>query len=124
MKTLPVSMLRQSARLLLAEGISPWQKPEGEQTLNLERVHIQRGRGLKCTYGRTVEMDIQPSAQLWYDCRLSKPAGLDWFVLQKNAERVGAQLRVEYDGMIYGVAYVEELCDGYGRAHHVRLELV
>ena len=124
MKTLPVRLLRHRARLLLPEGVSPWREAEGVQMLALERVHVQRGRGMELVDGRFPDMDVQPSAQLWYDVRLSKPAGMDWVDLQRRAEKLGAQLHIEHDGVEYRVMRMEELRDDFGRVHHVRLELV
>lgn len=120
MKTLPLNLLRDTALLLLPTGVDAWKQRIGAQSIPLYRVHVQRSAGIHVS---TSDMDVQLHAELYYDCRLSQPAGLDFIGLQRQAEAVGAQLSVQYGGTEYRVMLVDELKDGFGRLHHYRLEM-
>ena len=85
---------------------------------------MQRERALAVTDGLRADMEIRPAAYLWYDARLSQPRGLDFIALQRQAEAVGAHLKVTHGGIAYRVTRVDELLDGRGDVHHYRLELV
>ena len=109
MRTLPSNMLRDSALLQLPEGVDAWQERTGAQNIPLTRVHVQRSTGIRVSQS---DMDVQLHAELWFDCRLSQPAGLDLFALQHQAEAVGAQLGIQHGGVEYRVMLVD-LCNPF-----------
>lgn len=121
MRTLPSNMLKDTALLVLPAGVDAWRMRTGAQSITLTRVHVQRSAGMRVMH---VDMDLQVHAELWFDCRLSQPSGLDFIDLQRQAESVGAHLGVQYGGIEYRVMLVDELRDAHGRVHHFRLELV
>lgn len=124
MKTLPIKMLRDSAVLIIPEGVTGWHEVAKEQEVPLSRVHVQRLATLDVTSGYTGEMADRPAAELWYDVRVSAPRGLDWIGLQNEAVAVGAFLEVIHKGVRYRVETVEELPNTLGGLHHYRLELI
>jgi hypothetical protein len=97
-----------------------WQTLTGGADINLTRVHIQRGAGLKVSNGNA---EVQPIAELYYDCRLSQPRGLNWITLKRAAEARSAALIVTHDGQKYAVTMVDEVPDDRGRPHHYRMEM-
>ena len=124
MMTLPTRMLRHTARLTVPESVTGWHAPEDGRTVTLTKVHVQRSQALGVTGGYSADMEPRPVAELWYDCRISQPHGLDWITLQREADAAGDWLRITYAGGEYRVARVDELQDGAGRPHHYRLELI
>lgn len=120
MRTLPLNLLRDSAILVLPTSVSAWKQQAGAQSIPLTRICIQRSAGIHVS---TADMDVQLHAELYFDCRISRPSGLDLMDLQQQAEAAGAQLGVQYAGVTYRVMLVDELKDGFGRLHHYRLEL-
>lgn len=120
MRTLPLKLLRDNAILVLPTSVSAWRQLFGAQSIPLSRVCVQRNAGIHVS---TADMDVQPRAELYFDCRISRPAGLDLMDLQQQAEAVGAQLGVQYGGVTYRVTLLDELKDGAGRPHHYRLGL-
>ena len=115
MRTLPLKLLRDNAILVLPTSVSAWRQLFGAQSIPLSRnagIHVS-----------TADMDVQPRAELYFDCRISRPTGLDLMDLQQQAEAVGAQLGVQYGGVTYRVTLLDELKDGAGRPHHYRLGL-
>ena len=124
MKTLPTSMMRHEAVLEAPSAVDGWKGVSFGEPVTLTRVHVQRERALAVTDGLRADMEIRPAAYLWYDARLSQPRGLDFIALQRQAEAVGAHLKVTHGGIAYRVTRVDELLDGRGDVHHYRLELV
>ena len=124
MKTLPTNMLKHTAELQAPSGVGGWRDTEYGQAVELTRVHVQRERALGETGGLRADMEIRPSARLWYDARVSQPHGLDFIALQREAEAAGSYLRVTHGGIAYRVTRAVELLDGFGRVHHYELELI
>jgi hypothetical protein len=117
-------MLRGNAVLTVPEGVTGWHAPDGSRSAELKRIHVQRVQRMAIQGGFAAEMDARPAAELWYDCRLSRPRGIDWIALQREAEAVGGFLSIEYAGIAYRVSAVDELPDTHGGLHHYRMELI
>ena len=94
---------------------------QADGELALSRVCVQRGSGIKAS---SVNMEVAPIAELYYDCHLSRPRGLDWIQLKRAAEAAGAALVVTHAGQTYTVTYVDELTDECGWVHHYRMEMI
>ena len=121
MLPIPSRILTSAATLNATAETDQWQEMTGGQEIALSRVFLQRGSGIKAT---SVNMEVQPIAELYYDCRLSRPRGLDWIALKRTAEARGASLIVKHAGQTYTVTYVDELQDERGRPHHYRMEMI
>lgn len=125
MRTLPTSMLTHSAVLTVPKGITGWRAQDGSTTTQLSRVHAQRTAGLVVNgNGSAPQLESRPAAELWYDARISRPAGIDWLALMQEAENIGLQLTVAIGGETYHVQGVDALVDGRGHPHHYRMELI
>lgn len=120
MRPLPAQMLRATATLNATMNSDEWAKLSGGTEITLSRVCVQRGAGLKVS---TINSEVQPVAELYYDCRQSNPSGLDWLALKRAAEAHGAALRVAHEGITYTITYVDELLDNLGHPHHYRMEM-
>ena len=124
MKTLPIKMLRDSATLIVPAAFTGWHEIYGTSTKALTRVHVQRTAGMNVTGGDAAELADAPTAELWYDCRVSLPHGLDWIQLFNDAETAGGYLEIVHEGIRYRVQRVDELPNTIGGLHHYRLELI
>lgn len=124
MRPLPLQMLRHSATLTVPDSVTGWHAPDGSHTAALSRIHVQLTRAMDTTGGYQADMDVKPRAELWYDCHLSTPRGIDFIGLQRDAEAVGGHLRVTAGGVDYRVSLVDLLPDDRGNPHHYRLELI
>ena len=124
MKTLPSRMMRHTATLTVPLTVSGWHAVGESGTVQLGRVHVQRTRALQTVDGIEGDMDVRPTAELWFDRKISTPHGIDFTALAKAAEAAGDQLRVTFDGQQYRVTFVDELPDDCGGIHHWRLELI
>ena len=115
MKTLPSALLTHSALLILPEASDAWKAVSGSRKILLSRVHVQFGEG-----ARSLRLNDEqlPQAELWYDCRLSRPAGLDLMKLFAAARRAGAPLVCRIGETDYIADSVQLLTDARGRAHH------
>lgn len=120
MKTLPPQMLRHTATIHIPEGVDAWRDITSAQSVTVTHVHAQISEGIKIN---SINADVQMHAQLWYDCKLSKPHGLDFIALYRAAERAGAgeKVRCTIGGATYRVEAVQLLPDGFGSPHHYEL---
>ena len=124
MKTLPIKMLRDSATLTIPQAVTGWHSVNGVRTVNLDRVHVQRMATLNVSQGYSGEMDDAPTAELWYDVRVSSPRGLNFIDMQNEAVTAGGFMEITHRGIKYRVRSVDELPDTIGGIHHYRLELI
>ena len=120
MATLKSTMLRHSATLKIPAGVTDWQENTSESSLVLDRIHVQRMRGIEHD---SINNEVQARATLWFDAKLSTPHGTNLLALKTSADAVGASLNCEYDGYLYTVSKVEEYLDGFGRLHHYEVEM-
>lgn len=121
MATLKRNMLRHEATLILPEGMTDWQAPDGDTRIQLKRVHVQRVSGLNVN---SLNQEVQTQATLWFDAKLSLPLGCNLLKYKEDAEAVGGRLGILYDGHEYSVSRVLERLDGFGRLHHYEVEMV
>lgn len=124
MKTLPIKMLRDTATFIIPAAVTGWHDAISAQSKTLSRVHVQRTAGMDVTRGDAAEMADAPTAELWYDCRVSLPHGLDWIQLFNDAEAAGGYLEILHNGVQYRVQRVDELPNTLGGLHHYRMELI
>ena len=120
MKTLPAQMLRHTALLTLPQGVDGWQETLGAGSITLSRVHVQVSEGVQHSMQNA---EVQMRARLWYDCRLSRPAGLDFVELFRQAEAANAPLTCTIGGAVYNVTAAIRRNDGFGGVHHYELEM-
>lgn len=116
---MPNRILREKAKLLVPYEIDRYQNTK-YKTINLERVHFQNSNETRKTLDDT---EIVLSAILFYDCRLSKPIGLNFLGLAREAQKKGHSMKIIYNDDEYTIMAAELLKDDLSRPHHYELGL-
>lgn len=121
MRTLPSRMMHHACTLIIPAGVTAWRATEADRTIELTRVRIERTRAITPS---ELDMDLKPTAELYVDARISKPAGVDFVALHAEAVDVHDYLRVSFGDRTYRVMAVRELLDDRGAVHHWELEMI
>lgn len=88
---------------------------------HLRRVCLQMTNETRKTADNT---ETLLRAVLYYDHRLSVPAGLDFDALKARADALGSDLKILHGGMTYTVEAVDSCVDDTGRPHHTEVGLI
>ncbi|WP_279166640.1 putative minor capsid protein [Thomasclavelia cocleata] len=119
-RPLPSRILREEAQLLVPNGIDRYQKPSFD-IIQLKHVHFQNSNETRKTLDDT---EVVLSGIVFYDCKLSTPANINFLSLARNSKKIGHSMKINYNGDEYTVMIVEILKDDLSRPHHYELGLV
>lgn len=117
--TIPEQILTATATLKAPVSVDAYGKPAYE-SYELSKVHIQRVQGLR--KGKQ-DKEVVFNGTLFFDCRLSQPS-LDFNVLQRTADALNAQMKLEYAGNVYTVESIDLLPDDFGNLHHLEIYFI
>lgn len=119
LKPIPAKILRSTATVSVCNSTDLYQN-QVYTTYTVKRVHLQPTERIVKSPTNT---DLQLSAILFVDCRISSPA-LDWRALLDAAHDKGGDMRVTVRGVTYTVQTADGLRDDTDRLHHWEIGLI
>ncbi len=109
MKPIPKNLLIHSAYALKLSKPERWGERSEEKRTELSRIRIEPSSTLRLSKSNE---QVQLAAVLFYDCRNSRPAGIDFSLIDK----------IEFEGEKYNIVGIRRHYDDK-KLHHVEVEL-
>lgn len=119
LKSMPKRILSDKITLKVPTSIDRYQNVEYND-FQIKNVHMQNTNETKKATDNT---EVVLRSILFVDCRLSKPR-LDLWKLNKQAQKIGHTMTLEYHDDMYTVLICDLVTDDTGKPHHYELGLV
>lgn len=121
LRPIPARVMTHSAVLMVPTAVDVDRVVTYGDPITLTRVCIQPTNETRKTAENT---EVLLRAILFFDARLSRPAGTNWDALKVQADAAGSDLKVTYGGQTYTVQSVNSCIDDTGNLHHVEVGMI